>query len=149
MTVAAEDYGMAVAEYVSRNAPGAEAGAEGRWSVKLDPETGRAEIERWELPIPEPTEGELEAALLAAKKAAKVAELHAAALEELNPLFTEGAGENELAFVLAAHIKSILGAQADPRLAEVERVGTKALAKKAKVEAATTPEELEAISWTA
>jgi hypothetical protein len=43
--------------------------------------------------------------------------------------------------------RSSAGAQADPRLSEVERVGSKALTKKAQIEAATSAEELEAISW--
>ena len=81
------------------------------------------------------------------KKAQKIAEMHAAALDELSPLFTNGAGENELAFILAAHVRRILGNQADPRLAVVEEVGSKALAKRDEVEAAMTEAEVEAIEW--
>jgi hypothetical protein len=76
-------------------------------------------------------------------KPQKLEEMHAAALEELAPLFTEDRGRDELIFVLAAHVKRIceaLGFPADSRLTEVERLGTKALARRDEVEAATTPE---------
>jgi hypothetical protein len=53
-----------------------------------------------------------------------------------------------LIFLLAAHVRRILGEQADPRLKAVEEAGQKALGKKAQIEAATSPEELEAIGWT-
>lgn|SRR3712207_5698829 len=48
---------------------------------------------------------------------------HAAALEELAPLFTSGAdrSKDELIFILAAHVRQIceaLGVPVDPRLAE-------------------------------
>ena len=82
------------------------------------------------------------------KKAQKIAEMHAAALDELAPLFTDGAGENELAFVLAAHVRRILGNQADPRLAVVEEVGARALAKRDQIAAAQSPEDLEDVEWT-
>jgi hypothetical protein len=93
-------------------------------------------------------EGKPEADIVEARKAEKIAEIHAAAISELTPLFTEGLGRDELVFLLAAHVKSIAGAQADPRLSEVERVGTKALSKKAEIEAASSEAELESISWT-
>jgi hypothetical protein len=93
-------------------------------------------------------EGKPESEIVEARKPEKIAQMHAAAIDELSPLFTDEHGKDELIFLLAAHIKSIAGAQADPRLAEVERVGSKALAKKAQIEAATSAEELEAIEWT-
>jgi hypothetical protein len=94
-------------------------------------------------------EGKPEEEILEAKKPQKIAEIHAAAISELTPLFTSEHGKDELIFLLAAHVKSIAGAQADPRLAEVERVGSKALAKRDEVEAASTQAELESIEWTA
>jgi hypothetical protein len=80
-------------------------------------------------------------------KAQKVAEMHAAALEELSPLFTDSHGKDELIFLLAAHVRRILGAQADPRLGTVEEVGEKALAKRDEIQGAQSVEELEAVVW--
>jgi hypothetical protein len=60
------------------------------------------------------------------------------------------AGRDELVFLLVGHVRQIceaLGIPADPRLAQVQTVGEKALGKKSEVEAATTLEEVEAISW--
>jgi hypothetical protein len=94
-------------------------------------------------------EGKPASEIVEALKAEKIAQMHAAAISELTPLFTEGLGRDELVFLLAAHVRSIAGPQADPRLAEVERVGSKALAKKEAMEAASSEEELEEISWTA
>ena len=82
------------------------------------------------------------------KKAQKVAQMDAAALNELAPLFTDGAGEKELAFVLAPHVRRIMGNQADPRLAVVEEVGAKALTKRDQIAAAQSPGDLEDIEWT-
>ena len=95
-------------------------------------------------------EGKPTSELVEARKPQKIAEMHAAALDELSPLFTDQRGNDELALVLAAHVKRIceaLGVEADPRLSEVERVGEKALAKRDEIEAATTPEEVEAVEW--
>jgi hypothetical protein len=97
-------------------------------------------------------EGKPSSEIVEAVKPQKIAEMHTAAIDELAPLFTRGPGhgKDELIFLLAAHVKRIAGASgapADPRLSEVERVGSKALAKKAQIEAATTPEELEAVTW--
>jgi hypothetical protein len=95
----------------------------------------------------EPTEAER----LEEAKARKVEDFARRAIDELAPLFTEGRGEHELMFLLAAHVRQIceaVGVQPDARLPEVERVGKKALAKRDEVEAATTPEELEEIGWT-
>lgn len=94
----------------------------------------------------EPTPAEA----LVPRQREKLADLHQAGLDELSPLFTEGAGENELVFLLAGHVLKlyeILKATPDPRLAEVVSTGQKALAKKAEVEAAKTPDELEAVRW--
>jgi hypothetical protein len=52
--------------------------------------------------------------------------------------------------MLAAHVRQIceaLGVQPDPRLERVETVGKKALSKRDEVEAATTPEEVEGVTW--
>jgi hypothetical protein len=92
-------------------------------------------------------EGKPEEEIVESKRAGKIAEIHSAAVEELSPLFTSEHGKDELIFLLAAHIKSMAGAQADPRLVKVEEVGQKALAKRDRVEAATSLEELEAIRW--
>jgi hypothetical protein len=108
-------------------------------------------IAEWNLPDPQPTEAELEAAGLEVAKVQKVGQMHEAAISELSPLFTDAHGKDELMFVLAAHVKQIceaLGIQPDPRLSQVEVVGQKALAMRDEVEAAHTPEELEGISWT-
>jgi hypothetical protein len=90
-------------------------------------------------------EGKPESEIVEARKPQKIAEMHAAAIDELAPLFADEHGKDELIFLLAAHVKSIAGAQADPRLSEVERIGSKALTKKAQIEAATSAEELEGI----
>ena len=96
------------------------------------------------------TEGMAQGEIAEALKPQKLEEMHAAALEELSPLFTEDRGKDELIFVLAAHVRQIcgaLGVPVDPRLAAVETVGEKALQKRDEVEAATSPEELESIVW--
>jgi hypothetical protein len=102
---------------------------------------------RWTGDPPEWTEGKPASEIVEAKKPQKIAEMHAAAINELTPLFTDEHGKDELIFLLAAHVRAIAGAQADPRLSEVERVGNKALAKKAEIEAAQSAEELEEIVW--
>ncbi len=93
-------------------------------------------------------EGKPESEIVEARKPEKVAEMHAAAMDALAPLFTEGRGEHELIFLLAAHVRRILGDQADPRLGTVEEVGKKALAKRDEIGSAQSLEELEGISWT-
>lgn len=93
-------------------------------------------------------EGKPQAEIVEALKPRKLSEIHAAALDELAPLFTDEHGKDELIFLLAAHVRRILGAQADPRLGTVEEVGKKALAKRDEVERAQSLEELEAVEWT-
>ncbi len=137
-----ETLGTAIAHYVKTQ------GSDPALHEVRRGEDGQVYVARWEHPFPQPTEGELEAAYLEARKAQKIAEIHNAAIDELTPLFTDEHGKDELIFLLAAHVKSIAGAQADPRLAEVERVGNKALAKRDEIEAASKEAELEAIEWT-
>lgn len=81
------------------------------------------------------------------QKEQKVVEMHAAAMDELSPLFTDEHGKDELIFLLAAHVRRILGAQADPRLAKVEEVGSKALAKRDEIQNVQSLEELGAVEW--
>ena len=87
------------------------------------------------------------AEVLEPQKEQKVAEIHAAAMDELSPLFTDEHGKDELIFLLAAHVRRILGAQADPRLGAVEAAGQRALAKLDEIQSAQTPADLEAIRW--
>ena len=97
------------------------------------------------------TEGKSEPEILEGKKASKVGELAGAAIDELAPLFTPGAGRDETALLVASHVLKLceaLNIEPDPRLAEVVSTGEKALQKKAEVEQAATPEEVEEVSWT-
>jgi hypothetical protein len=91
--------------------------------------------------------GQLATAISAKETELATAEL---AVEDLSPLFTNGQGREELMFLLAAHVRKSceqLSIPADPRLAEVETVGEKALAKRDEIAAAETEEELEAVTW--
>ncbi len=100
---------------------------------------------------PEPTPEQLAAAELPVVKAKKISEFAAHAIDDLSPLFTDGAGRDETALLIASHVLKIcqaLGITPDPRLSQVVSTGEKALQKKAEVEAATTPAEVEGITWT-
>jgi hypothetical protein len=95
-------------------------------------------------------EGKPESEIVEAIKGTKTNEFAARAVEDLAPLFTEGAGRDELTFLLASHVRQIcqhLGIPFDPRLAQVQTIGEKALSKRDEVEAATTTEELDGIVW--
>lgn len=85
------------------------------------------------------------------RKAAKVEEMAARAIDELAPMFTPNAGRDETALLVAGHVLKICEAlkiPPDPRLRTVVETGQWALAKKEAVEAATTVEALEAVTWT-
>lgn len=85
---------------------------------------------------------------LSERKAAKVDELAACAVEEIAPLFTPSKGRDEALFLVAGHVLRLceaLGVQPDPRLRTVVETGERALAKKAEVEASASPEEVEAV----
>lgn len=151
MPISDEDFGVAIQSYVSEYGGDAES-----WSVAMDPNSGTAYIERWELPFSEPTEAELEASLLAAKQKQKIREFHGLAFADLAPLFTEGFGPDETLYVLVKHIEVLFNTLgltiSDPRLLKIIEVGDKAMAKEAQINAiqATDPDplgELENITW--
>lgn len=92
-----------------------------------------------------------EAERLEEAKAHKVEEFARRGIDDLAPLFTPGIGRDETALLVAGHVLQICEAlkiPPDPRLRTVVQTGEKALAKKAEVEAATTPEGVEGITWT-
>lgn len=91
-----------------------------------------------------------EAEWLAEAKAQKIGEFAAQAIDDLAPLFTEGTGRDETVLLVASHVLKLcesLKVQPDPRLKQVVDTGQKALTKKSEVEAATSEEEVEAVTW--
>lgn len=133
-------------------------GVEPGWAVvpeDYEPEAGEVLLQR----RPEPGEvwalGKLRpkqaAELLSEARAEKLDDIAADAIAHLSGLFTEGKGRDEVVFLVAGHVLKIcqaLDITPDPRLSEVVATGTKAMEKKAQVEAATTVEELEGVGWT-
>jgi hypothetical protein len=95
-------------------------------------------------------EGKPESEILESKKAEKVDEFAAQAIDELSPLFTEGKGRDETMLLIAGHVLQIaeaLNVPVDPRLEQVVSTGEKALQKKEEVEQAATVEELASVEW--
>ena len=80
----------------------------------------------------------------------KIAEFGERAMEDLSPLWTPHRGIEETLHAVLEYLIPILEAQritVDQRLYVNRDIGRKALTKKQQVEAATTPEEVEAIVW--
>lgn len=135
-------------------------GREPGWSLVSDghePQAGEVLVD--EMPVPGEVWDEATGALrekgeaerLAEAKAEKVEAFARRGVADLAPLFTPGVGRDETALLVASHVLAIceaLNIAPDPRLTAVVQTGEKALAKKAEVEAAATPEEVEGIAWT-
>lgn len=97
------------------------------------------------------TEGKPASEILEGLKAQKVDEMAARAIDDLAPMFTPGKGRDETALLVASHVLKICEAlkiPPDPRLPTVVETGQWALAKKEEVEAATTVDALEVVTWT-
>ena len=95
-------------------------------------------------------EAEPAAETLEKKKQEKIAEFGERALEDLLPVWTPHRGVEETLHAVIEYLIPMLEAQAiavDQRLYTNRDIGRKALDKKKRVEAATTPEEVEAIVW--
>jgi hypothetical protein len=143
------DFGNALEHYVKAKRTSADP-REGYEARMVD---GEPAITRWEYSFPKPTQAELEAADLEARKAAKIDAFARRAVEDLDAtgLFTSGHGDRETLFVIAktlAAISQALSIPLDARLEAIAATGDKAMTKKAAIEAATTEAEVEAVTWT-
>ena len=97
-------------------------------------------------------EGRPASEIVEALKGAKVNEFAARAVEDLSAtgLFTGSHGRDELQAVHNATLIAIceaLDIPVDERMRQVDQVQRKAFARKAEVEAAQNPEELEDVTW--
>ena len=135
-------------ETLKRLFPGIVAGVD--YTLDYDPATGQHSIRTWKRPEPQPTGLQLQNEELASMRAAKIDEFGERAMEDLSPHWTPHRGVEETLHAVLEYLIPMLEAQAitvDQRLYMNRDVGRKALDKKKRVEAATTPEEVEAIVW--
>ena len=120
------------------------------YTLDFDPTSGRHSIREWNRSEPRPDAATLDREELKSMKGAKIDEFGERAMEDLSPHWTPHRGVEETLHAVLEYLIPILEAQritVDQRLYANRDIGRKALSKKQQVEAATTPEEVEAIVW--